>query len=177
MFLKTGEKNMSASTFEVFESIMEGDIDKFNSYVIDGFDPKALSEKEKWNLLHKSVSLERYHPPKGMLKHLIECGVDLNAKDFCNWTPLHFAARSNCGYAVKLFIENGAEVDPVNDEGNTPLQLLLNDDLKIQESAVEALLQKGANPLYKSCPEGYTIREAAEVNNYQKFLSLLDKYK
>ncbi len=54
-------------------------------------------------------------------KELIAAGHDVNAPDNDNWTPLHFAAQANSLGVVKLLIENGANIDALEINGNTPL--------------------------------------------------------
>jgi ankyrin repeat protein len=52
---------------------------------------------------------------------LIKSNVNVNARDDNECTALHFAAQSNAFEVAKLLIEAGAEVDPGDSFGNTPL--------------------------------------------------------
>ena len=59
-----------------------------------------------------------------VIKALINRGADVNAIDSIQkWTPLHFVARDQNVIIVRILLEEGAEVDPVNVFGNTPLML------------------------------------------------------
>jgi ankyrin repeat protein len=52
---------------------------------------------------------------------LIAEGCDLNLHDENGMTPLHFAAQSNSLACASALIAAGAEVDPLDIHGNTPL--------------------------------------------------------
>ena len=48
----------------------------------------------------------------------------LDCKDNCEWTPLHYAARSGHLDIVKILIEKGkVNIDSINSNGNTALHL------------------------------------------------------
>ena len=48
----------------------------------------------------------------------------LDCKDNCEWTPLHYAARSGHLEIVKTLIEKGkVNIDTINSNGNTALHL------------------------------------------------------
>jgi hypothetical protein len=52
---------------------------------------------------------------------LLANGADPNAKDDDAWTPPHFAAQSGALEMVTLLLSYGAEVDPLDSNGNSPL--------------------------------------------------------
>ncbi len=52
---------------------------------------------------------------------LIRKGLDVNLADKNGWTPLHFAAQSQAPEVVALLLDAGAQVDPKDVHGNTPL--------------------------------------------------------
>lgn len=68
-------------------------------------------------------------------------GVDVDAKDVWEETPLHFAARAGSVEVCTLLMANGAKLNAVNDEGVTPL---LAAATASQKSACQLLLDKGA---------------------------------
>ena len=55
------------------------------------------------------------------VQEILARSVDVNAKDDNDWTALHFAAQSNSFEVARLLIDAGAEVDPTDSFGNTPL--------------------------------------------------------
>lgn len=54
-----------------------------------------------------------------VLKLLIAEGADIEARDSLGWTPLTWAAVTDCPLAIKLLIDAGANVDAPNSQGMT----------------------------------------------------------
>jgi ankyrin repeat protein len=48
-------------------------------------------------------------------------GEDVDLRDRRGFTPLHFAAQAGSVDVARLLLDSGAEIDPTNDHGNTPL--------------------------------------------------------
>jgi uncharacterized protein len=107
------------NTVGLYRAFDEGDFDKINSFVgTQGVNWRT--EGDKWNLLHMALLSVSDTPRPDVVQHLIGLGVDVNAKDWRRWTPLHFAARTKNPAVVKLLIDAGAEIDAEDDEGITP---------------------------------------------------------
>jgi ankyrin repeat protein len=104
------------------------------------------------------------------VRHLLDLGVDVAAlykegdlyfdiaKDS---TALHVAAWKSRPLTVRLLIERGAPIDPLDGKGRTPLALAVRacvdsywTDRRTPES-VEALLRAGASPNKVEYPSGY----------------------
>ncbi|NOQ79744.1 MAG: hypothetical protein GQ546_10130 [Gammaproteobacteria bacterium] len=78
-------------------------------------------------------------------KELITSGQDVNAPDNDSWTPLHFAVQANCLEVVNLLIENGAYIEALEVNGNTPLWVAtmnFNEDAQV----ITMLINVGADP-------------------------------
>lgn len=105
----------------LYRAVFDGDCESIDA-LLEGRDVNLKTEGEDdWNLLHMALlSVSRLPSPR-MVRHLIELGVDVNARDRRRWTPLHFAARTKNPAVVKLLVEAGADVNATNDEGITPL--------------------------------------------------------
>jgi ankyrin repeat protein len=96
------------------------------------------------------------------VKSLLELGVDIDARDASNWTPLHEAAAKSKIDVVRLLIERHAEVDSRENGGWTPLHLSSRFG-HLEVSRV--LLDHGANvnarkrdywtPMHLSAANGY----------------------
>ena len=59
-----------------------------------------------------------------ILEILIDRGIDVNIQDDKGDTPLHHAARQNCDYCIKFFLENGAKWEVKNSLGQIPFDLM-----------------------------------------------------
>lgn len=143
-------------------AIFDGDIDKFDLLVQEqNLDINTTSAKEKWNFLHLALESVVEAPIPAMIEHLIKRGVEVNARDCYGYTPLHYAARSKNSEAIKLLLDAGSEIDPVDNDGLTPLRHTLlkkPTDLK----SIELLLARGADVNQK--PDGgCTVMEYAET--------------
>jgi ankyrin repeat protein len=60
-----------------------------------------------------------------LAKQLLERGANVNEKDKDNWTPLHLASYCKRLEIVQVLLGHGANIDIVNGEGKTPLQIVI----------------------------------------------------
>src|SRR5215471_1675133 len=107
------------TSMEILLTIHAGDMEKFDSFLASGLDINTRTEREKWNFLHRALVSVRQTAIPSMIEYLVNHGVDVNARDFHMWTPLHFAARTKNVEAMRILLDGGAEIDPENDEGVT----------------------------------------------------------
>lgn len=86
---------------------------------------KNIHEKSsggELNILHYIIREYKKLPyPYESFKKLMELGVDIDAKDKEEQTPLHYAAIFKNFEIGKLLIDAGAEIDAEDINGNTPL--------------------------------------------------------
>jgi uncharacterized protein len=124
-------------------AIFDGDCESIDA-LLAGRDVNLKTEGgDDWNLLHLALLSVSRAPKPEVVRHLIELGVDVHARDRRRWTPLHFAARTKNSAVVKLLIEAGADVNATNDEGITPLhEGLLQHPVNLEMT--EILLAAGA---------------------------------
>ena len=76
-------------------------------------------------------------------------GADVNARDFCGWSPLHEACNHGHLEIASALLENGASVDDPGGplcNGTTPLIDAANNG---HVDVVQLLIEKGANVLIK----------------------------
>ncbi len=77
---------------------------------------------------------------------LVARGADVNRADAGQrWTPLHFAARDQRADLVRLLLDAGADVDPVDSFGNTPLWRAVM-TAQGNLDTVHLLVARGADP-------------------------------
>ncbi|MCB1051753.1 MAG: ankyrin repeat domain-containing protein, partial [Acidobacteria bacterium] len=84
-------------------------------------------------------------------------------------TPLHYAVRVKNIEIIKIIFEAGAEIDPENKDGITPLQMTLLSK-PFSYPVIRYLLSCGANPQHKC--KGRTIAEMAEILSFGEFEDL-----
>ncbi|MDO3058460.1 MULTISPECIES: ankyrin repeat domain-containing protein [Mycobacteriaceae] len=79
------------------------------------------------------------------VRHLIDSGADVNAKDDEGWTPLHFAATHDSAEVVRQLLDAGAEIDAVNNKGETPLRCAVSATW-MDPKTLQLLRDRGADP-------------------------------
>lgn len=170
-------KSMANSKIdEMYDAIYDGDCTKIDTLVSAGLSVDTRVQGDQWNFLHMALVSITIPPDPDVIRHLIDIGVDVNARDRCLWTPLHYAVRTKNRQVVKMLIDAGADVDPVNDEGISPLHQCLLVQLCDLE-VVEMLLAAGADPDHDR--GGGTVRNYINVvasPDSGALLKLLDKY-
>ena len=162
------------NTREILRAIFAGDTHKIDAFLEAGLDVNAKTEGDNWNFLHRAlVSVTRAADPS-MIEHLVKRGVDVNARDSHMWTPLHFAARLKNVEAMRILLDGGAEIDPINDEGATPLRLTLL-SLPLDLGATGFLLSRGANANLEI--DGCSVRRLAETLAHGENVGLKDLFR
>jgi ankyrin repeat protein len=81
-----------------------------------------------------------------------------------NLTALHFAVAKGSAQEVKLLLDAGAQVDPRDVRGMTPLMLAVSTD-RANPEIVRMLLAKGADPSIRSNTGESTVDWARKFNN------------
>jgi hypothetical protein len=76
------------------------------------------------------------------VKSILSSGVDVNARNTINGTPLHTAVDKQRKEIVQLLLEKNADVNLVNNARQTPLHIAVNTG---QKDIVELLVAKGAD--------------------------------
>jgi ankyrin repeat protein len=118
--------------------------------VLQRLDPSGvncLDEDGRTPLMHAVLAAE---PDPAIVRLLIERGADVNASEpDQHWTALHLAARDQHAIIVRVLLETGAAVDPIDVFGNTPLWrcvMTAASDL----TALRCLIAYGADPSKKN---------------------------
>jgi len=136
-------------------------------------------EGDNWNLLHIALVGLTRAPNPDVVRNLIKHGVDVNAKDSCQWTPLHYAVRAKSPDAdpslstacVKLLVDAGADVNAQDNEGVTPLhRSIIGYPWNVE--MIKTLLAAGAKKTEMFC----SFMNAVASPDKDKVLELLAKH-
>jgi uncharacterized protein len=114
-----------------------------------------------------------------MIEHLIRRGVGMNDRDGYGNTPLHYAARWKDPELLEMLLAAGAQVDPVNKDGLTPLRLMLS-KMPFELDAVEVLLAHGADVEEQAVPGGISVLDYARTIAHgedRKLVDLMQRYR
>lgn len=123
-----------------FEQVINGEnINKslYQQYHgVDGYKDEALlySEEEVENGASEAVgysvdtllALAAVLNNAELVQDMLNCGANLNEKDWVGNTPLHYAVIQENKEMISLLIEKGAKVDEQNNLGRTPLYLAVD---------------------------------------------------
>jgi ankyrin repeat protein len=80
---------------------------------------------------------------------LLDAGLDVNARDKRNWTPLHAASYYGRPKIAQVLLDRGAIIEVGDDQGRTPLHHASQGNFESQEAGcriAELLLESGADP-------------------------------
>lgn len=110
---------------------------------------------------HWDYGDERDIATRNIVRMLLDAGVSPNARDAAGRTPIHEAMGGDGVNIVAAdeLLKSGADIDAVDEEGNTPLMYhyeVLFDYLKV----TEFLVARGANPTIRN-KRGKTILDLA----------------
>lgn len=146
---------------EVLRAILKSDIEKFDSLIQQGLSVNELTEKEHWSYLHRALMSITKPPTLEMVKHLIACGLDVNAIDIYGNNALHYAVKLKNPSLVKVLLDAGADVNHVNKEGVSPLRETLLTK-PVDHSSIQILLEHGAD-IEQKTEGGISVKEFAET--------------
>ena len=76
-------------------------------------------------------------------QRLLDCGADVNAQFYENWTPLYLAAWTGRLDFAQMLLEHGAAINALTDDGETPLYKASQQG---HVDVVRLLLERGADP-------------------------------
>jgi len=104
-----------------------------------------------------------------VLKYLIQCNADINAKSRSEKTPLMNAAANEFYYITQTLLENGAEINAQDKNGLTALMMAVQKYHNI--NVVKLLIEKGADPNLKDFRYAKTALEMASTSDIKKLLN------
>ncbi|TSE02760.1 ankyrin repeat domain-containing protein [Aquimarina algiphila] len=164
---------------QISRAMFLGDIEKFDFLIQNGYDIHSVTEKERWNLLHRALVSVTLEPKIEMITHLIKNGVDINGIDCYGYSPLHYAARTKNKKVAKCLLDAGAEINTVSNEGDTPLRLVF--EIKPYDIEIVNLLLLRGVDMDHSNMGGASIHELVKVICWEKddlpIIEIFDRYR
>jgi len=94
----------------------------FSSFIVDCMQQESLPVLEYSHDFFHAASEDRID----LLRKSLASGADVNATGLGFMTALHYAAMYRAVEAVKFLIGQGAAVDSIDDDGQTPLHLAVS---------------------------------------------------
>jgi uncharacterized protein len=148
-------------SYELYEAIVEGEIETAKQLIADGEDIHHVTANDKWSYLHQAADTE-YTPPESF-QYLIDQGLDVNAIDSYGNTPLIYAVRQRNVDGIRLLLDNGASklLEHENNDAVDALRMGF-DRMPLDYGVFETLLKSGAQPDKKN-RNGTTARELLHV--------------
>ncbi len=117
------------------------------------------------------------------LKSLISQGADVNTDQYSEKlgynpgaTPLMIAISHGRDKIVELLLNNGANINSQDIQGNSALGYIENEISGEDEKMVKFILNRGANPNLTG-ESGNTVLHVSCANGYEKVVKLLLEYK
>uniref|UniRef100_A0A8D2PT04 Protein phosphatase 1 regulatory subunit 16A n=1 Tax=Zosterops lateralis melanops TaxID=1220523 RepID=A0A8D2PT04_ZOSLA len=131
-----GKRVTFPDSVRLLEAAARHDVEEVRQFLESGISPDLCNE-DGLTALHQCC-IDDSVP---LVRLLLDCGADVNARDTELWTPLHAAAT--CGHLglAQLLIQRGAELLAVNSDGNMPYDLC--EDEATLDCLESAMAQQG----------------------------------
>lgn len=119
------------------------------------------------------------HPEE--VVRLLGLGADIDVRSSKGKSALHCAAKAGFLKVIDLLIEKGANIDAIDNKGETPLVEAIRSTIKNREKlhqAMEVLLKKGADPNIKNnnAMSPLQIAQQKRREDTDQIVSLIKKY-
>jgi hypothetical protein len=133
------------------------------------WDSKSDALEPEAKLYHTPLGWAAVNGDRGIVKHLLDTGADIDSKNKDGRTPLSGAAMKGHEAVVKLLLEKGADIDSKDKVDRTPL---LWAAMNGHEAVVKLLLENGAEVDSKN-KDGWTPLLWATENRHKAVVKLL----
>lgn len=146
---------------DLFEAVLTKDIVLVSRMLNSGADVNILDEDGRTALMEAVIDNN-----VEIAKLLIQHGADVNKQDDLGETSaLHFAAQNNSSELVEILLENQAEVDAEDVNGNTPLSDAVFNS-RGEGSVIQLLLLHGGDQHKKNKHGVSPLTLAESIANY-----------
>jgi len=149
-------------------TIVTGKIECCSAFVVGNGHINLQSKQGTTPLFHAASSGR-----KSLVEYLIKLGADKELSKERGWKPIHIACYNDHYRVARLLVENGVDLNCVNDEikGYTPLHIVISTE-KPSLELIELFLQKGAD-MNKKNSNGSTALHLAVFWNHLDVLQAL----
>ena len=150
-------KLLNGDIFSIKESMIDYDVNQFDNY--------GNNVLHYYILNRDSINISF----KFLLDELVKKGLDLNAKQTKRdrRTALHLAVCIKSKEIFDLLIKENVDIDPLDNNGNTPLWLSIINYRKEEDSYFfKILISKGANSNIKNFHDVSPIDLVNSISNY-----------
>jgi len=128
-------------------------------YACDNETSCSYFSKLMWLMIQENL----YDKREAIIARAVTCPEEINLPNELGWTPLHIACRNmfelNLFWMVKFLLDNGANVDQTNKNGDTALMMILKtiqyDCTRDRIDVIKLLLGAGAD-INKTNNNGWT---------------------
>lgn len=133
-----------------------------DSVYSDSIDTLRDKTRNNCTLLHLAAKRNNVE----IMSYLIfNCGANVNASDWCDSRPLHYAVTANAREATILLLSNGAQSNIRDQYDSSPLQIaLLNNNIDLANDLIawganiNMRCKRGDTILHQACKQGYLRR-------------------
>ena len=139
--------------------VYNGDLLKINRYINQGNDINIHSDE--FSLLY--ILVDRNHI--SCVKEFLRCKANLNIKNLkSGLTPLHIACYNDNLEMIKILLEGGANINEVDNKGNTPLSFLVKYG---KDKLIKFLKENGADINKKNNSKNTAIEISIQYGNLE----------
>jgi len=100
---------------------------------------------EQWRsqeLLLKEIGQDNEERVNLFFEHGLDINIKFSAPEHLQRTPIHFAAHLGSLQSILALISQGADVDPIDEAGRTPISLAIENN---KFTCVRGLIELGAD--------------------------------
>ncbi|MBD3181296.1 hypothetical protein GF312_03325 [Candidatus Poribacteria bacterium] len=126
------------------------------------FDVNAI-DKGWPELVYRSRGDKGEHPEE--IERLLKLGADINIRNYKERTAMHVAAQAGFKDVIEVLVNNGADVNPVDMYGETPLFSAVKSNIRKTHKKIATvgfLIENGANLSVKNL-KGQTVLDVARL--------------